>query len=53
VTPTLGMLADPPMGLLFNEFEGDFSVYGARCDAATDTRPTSTYPRMGSTWWRR
>ena len=44
VTPTLGMLADPPMGLLFNEFEGDFSVYGARCDAATDINGgTCTY----------
>lgn len=38
VTPTLGILTAPPMGLLFNQFEGDYSVYGARCDAATDSK---------------
>lgn len=44
VTPTLGILTDPPIGLLFNEYEGDFSAYGARCDAATDIKGgTCTY----------
>jgi hypothetical protein len=44
VTPTLGVLTAPPTALLLNEYEGNFSVYGARGDAATDINGgTCTY----------